>query len=145
MDFRDYLRQARILARGPVEADWRTASSRAYYAAFHVARLLLRDLGFRVPQAERAHNYLSLRLFNSGHADTSAAGRGLNGLRGQRNRADYNDQISFTQAMALRDVQQAEDVVLALDAAAIEPIRTQITDAMKVYERDILHDVTWHP
>ena len=22
---------------------------------------------------------------------------------------------------------------------------TQITDAMKVYERDVLHDVTWHP
>ena len=32
-----------------------------------------------------------------------------------------------------------------LDAAAVEPVRTQVTDAMKVYERDVLHDVTWHP
>jgi hypothetical protein len=31
------------------------------------------------------------------------------------------------------------------EAAAVEPIRTQITDAMKIYERDVLKDVTWHP
>src|SRR5262249_460451 len=54
MDFRDYLTLARTLAGGATEAEWRTASSRAYYAAFHVARELLADLGFRVPQADRA-------------------------------------------------------------------------------------------
>jgi hypothetical protein len=31
------------------------------------------------------------------------------------------------------------------DAARLEPIRTQITDAMKIYERDVLKTVTWHP
>lgn len=32
-----------------------------------------------------------------------------------------------------------------LDAAWSEPTRTSITDTMKVYERDVLKDVTWHP
>jgi hypothetical protein len=27
----------------------------------------------------------------------------------------------------------------------LEPTRSQIRDAMKIYERDVLHDVTWHP
>ena len=58
VNFRDYLSLARTLAGGMTEAEWRSASSRAYYAAFHVARLLLLDLGFRVPQADRAHGYL---------------------------------------------------------------------------------------
>jgi hypothetical protein len=39
----------------------------------------------------------------------------------------------------------AEGIIRALDAATVEPTRTQITDTMKVYERDVLHDVTWHP
>jgi len=69
MDFRDYLTLARTLAGGATEAEWRSASSRAYDAAFHVARVLLLGLGFRVPQADRAHGYLWMRLSNAGHAD----------------------------------------------------------------------------
>lgn len=36
-------------------------------------------------------------------------------------------------------------VIQVIETAAHEPTRTQITDAMKTYERDVLHDVTWHP
>ena len=35
-------------------------------------------------------------------------------------------------------------VYFVLDAARLDPVRTQITDTMKVYERDVLKDVTWH-
>jgi uncharacterized protein (UPF0332 family) len=145
MDFRDYLPLARTLAAGATEAEWRSASSRAYYAAFHVARVLLLGLGFRVPQAERAHAHLWMRLSNAGHADVVAAGRRLGDLRRERNRADYDDHRPVTQAVAAQNVRFAEEIIQALDAAAVEPVRTQITDAMRVYERDVLHDVTWHP
>ncbi len=145
MDFRDYLRLAVTLAVGSTEAEWRSAVSRAYYAAFHVARDLLFGLGFRVPQADRAHAYLWLRLANAGVADVRLAGNRLNALRGQRNWADYSSRSSLTAATAANEVKNAEDIILALDAAAVEPVRTHITDAMRVYERDILHDVTWHP
>ncbi len=66
MDGRDFLPLANALAAGPTEAEWRTAISRAYYAAFHVARQLVMDLGFVVPYADRAHAYLWYRLSNSG-------------------------------------------------------------------------------
>ncbi|HEY7157755.1 MAG TPA: hypothetical protein VH575_27610 [Gemmataceae bacterium] len=85
MNFRAYLTLARTLAGGTTEAEWRSASSRAYYAAFHVARLLLLGLGFRVPQADRAHAYLWLRLSNAGHIDTVTAGRNLSLMRRERN------------------------------------------------------------
>jgi uncharacterized protein (UPF0332 family) len=121
------------------------ASSRAYYAAFHVARALLFSFGFRVPPADRAHGYLWLRLSNAGHTATVQAGRHLNNLRRDRNQADYDDHRTITQVAATQNVNVAERVIQALDAAAVEPVRTQITDAMKVYERDVLHGVTWHP
>jgi hypothetical protein len=88
VNFREYLLLARTLVGGTSEAEWRSATSRAYYAAFHVARLLLLDLGFRVPQADRAHGYLWLRLSNAVHADTMTAGSRLGLLRRQRNWAD---------------------------------------------------------
>src|SRR5207244_3604565 len=81
MNFRDYLTLAATLANGPTEAEWRSAVSRAYYAAFHVGCELLRDLGFIVPRADRAHAYLWLRLANSAHRDVNDAGFDLKHLR----------------------------------------------------------------
>src|SRR2546423_12057716 len=98
MDFRDFLPLADTLANGTTEAEWRSACSRGYYAAFHVARKLLLSLGFRVPQADRAHGDLWLRLSNAGVADVQRAGRLLNDLRRERNRADYDDHRAITQA-----------------------------------------------
>ncbi|MGH7173015.1 MAG: HEPN domain-containing protein [Gemmataceae bacterium] len=145
MDFRDYLRLAIMLRDGTSEAEWRSATSRAYYAAFHVARRLLLDLGFAVPRADRSHAFLWLRIANAGHADVELAGNRLNHLRGERNAADYDEHRGMGQLLATRHVQTAEAIIQVLDAAAIEPVRTQITDAMKIYERDVLKDVTWHP
>ena len=42
-------------------------------------------------------------------------------------------------------VRLAEPILTRRDAAAHDPTRTAITDARKLYERDILPDVTWHP
>ena len=57
MDEREFLKVALSLLAGASEADWRSAVSRAYYAAFHVARnlvVVLPDLGER---------YLSTALY----------------------------------------------------------------------------------
>jgi uncharacterized protein (UPF0332 family) len=145
MNWRDFLLLATRLAAGSSEADWRTAVSRAYYAAFHVARRLLADLQFAVPRADRAHQYLVFRLSNSGEAAVEQAGRDLETLRRLRNRADYDDAPPLTQPQAAAAVRVAEGIVQALDAARQGPPRTRIRDAMIVYERDVLHDVTWHP
>src|SRR5262249_48620093 len=122
MDFRDYLALATSLANGTTEADWRSAISRAYYAAFHVARQFLVSLGFRVPRADRAHPYLWLRLSNAGEATVVAAGRDLGQLRTHRNLADYDERVLLSQARAQTDLAQAEQIINALEAAAVEPV-----------------------
>ncbi|HJT76497.1 MAG TPA: HEPN domain-containing protein [Gemmataceae bacterium] len=135
---------ARLAAENS-EADWRSAVSRAYYAAFHVARRLFADLKFAVPRADRAHQYLVFRLSNSGEAAVEQVGRDLETLRRLRNRADYDEAPALPQPQAAAAVQVAEGIIRALDAARQEPTRTRIRDEMVAYERDVLHDVTWQP
>jgi uncharacterized protein (UPF0332 family) len=145
MTGREFLAVAKQLAAGSTEGEWRSSISRSYYAAFHVARELLEDLKFAVPRAERAHVYLSRRLANSGHGPVGQAGTDLNALRGDRNQADYDLHRPVTSKLAALHVRLAEQIIRLLDAARQEPVRSQITDSMKVYERDILQEQTWQP
>jgi uncharacterized protein (UPF0332 family) len=143
---RDLLEVADDLLGGLKEAYWRSAVSRAYYAAFHEARLLLGQCGFVVPRAEQAHAFLWLRLSNCGHPDLAHAGAELNDLRGQRNWADYDFDQPLEQSTAADYVQAARDLVHLLESAATMPsLLSQITATIQVYERDILKEVTWHP
>jgi uncharacterized protein (UPF0332 family) len=144
MNWRDFLSLAARLSTDTEQADWRTAVSRAYYAAFHISRQLLFELNFTVPRADRAHQFLVFRLSNAGEAAVEAAGRDLETLRRLRNRADYDDFPAITQPQAAAAVRLAQGIIQALDAARLEPIRTRMRDAMIVYERDVLRDVTWH-
>jgi uncharacterized protein (UPF0332 family) len=142
MNWRDFLLLATRLAAGSIEADWRTAVSRAYYATFHVARRLFIDLKFTVLRADRAHQYLVFRLSNSGEAVVEQVGRDLDTLRRLRNRADYDEIPALPKTQAVAAVQLAEGIIQVLDAARQELARTRITDGMIIYERDVLHDVT---
>jgi uncharacterized protein (UPF0332 family) len=144
MTGRDFLPLAVHLAAGTTEAEWRTSVSRAYYAAFHETRRLFESLGFSVPHGDRAHAYLWLRLSNCGDQQVQQAGAYLNDLRRLRNQADYDLHRPLIQAKASPQARVADRIIQALDALT-PAARTQVTDAMKVYERDVLHDVTWHP
>lgn len=143
MNERDFLKLAAILARGSPEAEWPASLGRAYYSAFHVARRLLEDLGFAVPRADRAHTYLSYRLQNCGDVHVGRAGSDLQELRQRRNQADYDLHLPVSRVMAASHVLTAEQIVQRLDAARSEPVRTQITDAMRIYERTVLGIATW--
>jgi len=103
------------------------------------------NCGFTVPHSDRAHAYLCFRLANSGHLDVKAAGQNLDILRTERNRADYDVDRPYNHAKAMPLVQAAKDVIAVLEVAENEPTKTLITDAMKIYERDVLKNVTWHP
>jgi uncharacterized protein (UPF0332 family) len=139
----DFLPLAARLAAEPTEPEWRTAAGRAYYAVFHVARQLLEDVGFRTPRADRAHAYLWMRLNNCGNARVEGAAADLQTMRYHRNHADYDFHIPLRQTIAAGDVRMAGQIIQTLAVAAQEPTRTQITDAMRVYERDVLKDVTY--
>ena len=146
MDETGFLDTADDLSTGLREADWRSAISRAYYAAFHKARWILLRSGFAVPHGYQAHAYLWMRLNNSQHPDVVMAGVKLNLLRRARNRADYDFNVSVDQAEGFDAVRVAADIVELLHHLANEPpILTRVIDAIKSYERDVLHKVTWHP
>ena len=145
MDETGFLDVANDLSTGSREADWRSAISRAYYAAFHKARRFLRHNGFDVPRAEQAHAYLWLRLSNSQHPDVVDSGQSLNDLRRTRNRADYDMDVAVVPADGFDGIQVAADIIQLLDDLGKEAtIRARVVEAIKIYERDVLRDVTWH-
>jgi uncharacterized protein (UPF0332 family) len=146
MDPREFLELASEWSRGTREAEWRSAVSRAYYAAFHVARSLFLDQGFVVPQAEQAHAYLWLRLANVGQPDIQRAGNDLSFLRRRRNWADYDLDQPLDEAAAVHEVLAATDIVGMLETLRTSPaVLTRVTEAIKAYERDVLQEVTWQP
>jgi hypothetical protein len=138
-----FLVLAERLLLGIVEEDWRSGVSRAYYAAFHGARDFMSGLGFQVPAAEQAHAYLWLRLSNSGYPLLDQAGSDLSFLRQQRNFADYELTGNLGRSVAQNQVQIAREIMETLDDCMVEPIRTQVRDAMLDYERITLRSVTW--
>ena len=144
MNAREFLDVANELVAGMDEGHWRSGVSRAYYAAFHVARKLMEKAGFAVPQNEGAHAYLGMRLSNAKHPEVEEAGRGLEDSRRARNRADYRIDHHFEETQANSDVMRANDVLRLLEeATALPTVLDQITLAMRAYERDVLRDVTW--
>ena len=145
MHGRDFLWLARVLVARNEEAAWRTAVSRAYYAAFHTARVLLAGCGFDVPRSDQAHAYLWLRLDNSGHEELRTAGDALQLLRQNRNWAGYDMHRPYHQAAALAQILSASTVIETLEKATTGPTKSPITEAIKIYERDVLKTVTWRP
>jgi uncharacterized protein (UPF0332 family) len=141
----DFLRLAETWIQGSTESEWRSAVSRAYYAAFHKGRLLLSDLGFQPPRGDQAHAFVWLRVSNCGDPTIQGAGSGLNALRRYRNLADYALEQDLLQSNARVHVRTARLIVQTLESAANEPTRTQVTDAIKIYERNVLRQVTWTP
>jgi uncharacterized protein (UPF0332 family) len=129
---------------GSREGEWRSSISRAYYAVFHVARSLLSQVGFEVPAASASHQYLYQRLNNCGEPAVQSAATVLNHLRRERNFADYDLDAMVDEVRAIKAVNAAMDVNIALCALASTPaILSQVTQTMRDYERTTLGVVTW--
>jgi uncharacterized protein (UPF0332 family) len=144
MDGSSFLEVAERLLDGETEADWRSAVSRAYYAAFHVGRQFLMDCGFHIPRNEQAHAALILRLGNSKYPQMIDSGRYLSDLRASRNAADYDLNFSFAHTEACDLEITAANIIEIIQLVAKEPtVKAKITDAIKTYERDVLRQVTW--
>jgi uncharacterized protein (UPF0332 family) len=104
----EFLQTAHWLASGRLEADWRSATSRAYYAAFHH----LRDI---------AEERVGLPSFGTAedHADLAGAireldagvARSLLSLRAERNHADYQVGRRFARDRADYAIALAEDIL----------------------------------
>jgi len=99
-DWADFLTLADALVRdpnspGPEEASLRSAISRAYYAAFHVARNLGRDRGeFTLTETGRDHWLVKHHFMSSSDRTRQKIGLDLDRLYDYRTSADYDDVLA---------------------------------------------------
>jgi uncharacterized protein (UPF0332 family) len=115
MDPEDFIKQAHRLLQDDTPANSRTAVSRAYYAAFHVAQGLLRELNFNLPN-HAAHGEVTKYLSNSGDEAVAGAGSNLADLQSRRVDADYRLQKKDIEdrKTAQLQVQIAKEIIKTL-------------------------------
>jgi uncharacterized protein (UPF0332 family) len=115
-------------AFGNAEARYRTAVSRAYYGAYHIAVDFLSQLGQRVPGNHTGHEQVYRLLFKSNVEEAMDVARGLSELRSARNRADYDLRSRRFQSAsdAMDKAELAHKVRHWLERCSVEPIRSAI-------------------
>lgn len=89
MNPRDFLQVAVKLSKGGTAAEYRTAISRAYYAAYHVGVEFLRGMDCHISEGPSGHGEVSRDFNNCGDSELSIAGSQLTVLHGKRIIADY--------------------------------------------------------
>ncbi len=141
MDGRNFISLAGKLAAAPAgdEATYRTAVSRAYYGAFHVARSFLVELGFEPVENANVHAFVRQYLNGSGHPEACVAATHLRRLPAARNRADYqlNDPDVGSRGFAMVSVERAHRVVSGIENCRADNVRESIREAIIKYEQKI--------
>jgi len=135
MEPKDFLTLANELAASEKAAEARSATSRAYYAAFHCALNILQDMGFDIPSNHRSHEAVSAHLTNSGNPTVDDHGRTLLDFRGWRNNADYEieDVTHEDPKKARQFVKIAEYLIRELEDECEGPERDEIIASIKAY------------
>src|SRR5438034_5452135 len=115
-------------ALGDAEARFRTAVSRAYYGAYHVAVEVLGELGLRVPRNFAGHEIVCRELRHANDPGAGLAADLIGDLRTERNKADYDlAEAKFkSQKNAKLSVETAHEAVTALEACLVEPVRSRL-------------------
>jgi uncharacterized protein (UPF0332 family) len=137
MDPRDFRELADRLAGGASPAEYRSAISRAYYAAFHVGIETLHALGFRVSRGAAGHGEVARCFDNCANQEAVNAARSLSNLHTLRIRADYQlDRLDVeSAAVAVKAVKQAQSVIDAFDRILTGPQRTSIESAILAWRK----------
>ena len=120
-DWEEYFNLAKDLAGTTEEAKLRSAVSRAYYSAFCLARNYLRDIE-QDPRLSHnqtdinVHKYVADEFIH--HKSKSKTmieiGNDLNRLRPRRNKADYEEPISYLPKESIAALMLAENIISAL-------------------------------
>ena len=124
----DFIDLAGKLATSADEATLRSAVSRAYYGAFHLALEFLEEIERPVPRNTNAHVLVARKLQNAGQPDAYRAGSLLGDLHSDRIKADYrlDDKRAGTVAFARTCVETAHEIRSALSACRMDPVRSEI-------------------
>lgn len=102
-DWSKYWDVADYLYKNPAsnfkDASYRTAISRAYYAAYWIARLYIEKFGISISGERNAHTavinkFLETTIIVETNSQTRRIGNNLNKLRDNRRYADYESEIN---------------------------------------------------
>jgi uncharacterized protein (UPF0332 family) len=136
----DYFQFAgKIAATYPEAASCRSALSRAYYGAFHLAKSFLDQIDSRPPRNASTHVFVHQRLSNCGHSQAALAGSLLADLYADRLDADYDlgkkqvESVSYARA----GVVTAQRIQSVLEACDNAEDREKIKAGIAQYERKI--------
>lgn len=135
MNAHEFISVATQLLAGEAEGRLRSAVSRAYYGAFHVARQFLFECGVMVPIDFAAHRNVGWCLLNSSEPSIVEAGTRLESLRKIRNLADYElASTHFTRnAYAKAQVERAVRIVEVLSLYQAETARATVAPVIREY------------
>jgi uncharacterized protein (UPF0332 family) len=110
----EFIAVAAALANGKTEAYWRSAVSRAYYAAFHAAKVAI-ERHEHVPAGPQAHEFVKRWLIRHGDPEVSRAGSSLLRLHSNRLKSDYDaSTLTVTQNDAMLSLAQARAVIAVI-------------------------------
>jgi len=131
----DFLTLAKELHSSGNEAALRSATSRAYYAAFHKGREIIASMKFKLSTGSAAHGEICNYLQNSGDSMMVAAGQKLESLRSIRNKADYRLDIQHvaTSSNTSLHLANAEKIIDALGATQTLHNIDKIQDSIHAY------------
>jgi uncharacterized protein (UPF0332 family) len=116
MQWHGFLDTAERLAKGNTQGDWRSATSRAYYAVFHFFREFFLAHGLNVGTSGQSHFNIYTGLLHCGDPKVAKLGSDVDRLRVQRVIADYDLRSIYDAKQANKVVRDARGVITAFQA-----------------------------
>lgn len=138
MDPKDFISLAeRLVCEGQKNANLRTATNRAYFAAHHVGSEILGKLTFTIPRNQHAHQEVVDMLQNSGEEDVEVVGVQLQDLYAARRRADYELKDGRPEKLntVRGHVTQAKKMIASLEGCLTEPKRSRILASIRAWDQ----------
>jgi len=115
MDAKEFLISAQEFIQGSREIDYRNASSRAYYCAFHMCRTLLEKLPHTQHSIGSSHEKVIADLLSYPDKRIKKLGRKLEQAKTLRHQADYQLNIPFYRSSAKQVLRHAEEISWQVD------------------------------
>jgi uncharacterized protein (UPF0332 family) len=140
MEGDDFLSLAVRLSSGTSAAELRSATSRAYYGAFHKARELLESIGIALPTGPECHQKICLVLANADDPDVRTASSILSSLRTARNSADYDlakAEVETKRSVVI-NLHRADQIMGCMRLCFAGGAKAGVHDALRNYARNIL-------
>ena len=108
-----FLDSAKALGRGNTEIDWRNAVSRAYYAAFHRCRSIAESLDPNLDTTTKGGHAAVIDLLQQSPAPRTQVSLGymLDACRKQRNIADYEIELDFSQVSCHTTIEMCVEIL----------------------------------